>query len=379
MSESATGGAAAGGGRVESGPWVPVRQCALPPRTPVVLPPGLVFGRARAIVQGRTKWANGTVLHVGFFEGDAGSSVLAEDGTSSWVSWVGDEEQRDVVRSAFAEWEALGIGLRFREVGELSEAEVRIGFLPGDGSWSYVGRDVLGIAAGERTMNFGWDLTTPYGRTTALHEIGHTLGMPHEHQNPFAGIVWDEEAVYASFAAPPNGWDRETTFHNVLRKLDPREVEGSSWDPDSVMEYAFGSGLIVQPEQYRDGVFPPGDLSPVDRAEVLRWYPPLDEALPELEPFTSVPLELGVGEQADFVLEPQASRPYRVGTFGDSDVVLVVFEEVEGDLRFLAGDDDSGEDRNALVRVKLFAGRRYVVRLRHYWSQASGRTAVMVW
>ena len=49
-------------------------------------------------------------------------------------------------------------------------------------------------------MNFGWDLT-PLGRsTTALHEIGHTLGMPHEHQNPFAGIAWDEETVYATSA-----------------------------------------------------------------------------------------------------------------------------------------------------------------------------------
>ena len=28
---------------------------------------------------------------------------------------------------------------------------------------------------------------------TALHGIGHTLGLPHEHQNPNAGIVWDVE------------------------------------------------------------------------------------------------------------------------------------------------------------------------------------------
>jgi len=77
-----------------------------------------------------------------------------------------------------------------------AEAELRIGFMPGDGSWSYLGRDCLLVPQGERTMNFGWDLRTSYGRSTARHEIGHALGMPHEHQNPHAGIIWDTEAVY---------------------------------------------------------------------------------------------------------------------------------------------------------------------------------------
>ena len=59
--------------------------------------------------------------------------------------------------------------------------------------------------------------------------------------------------------------------------------------------------------------------------------------------------------------------------------MLVLFEEVDGELRFLAGDDDSGEDRNALLEVKLFKGRRYVARVRLYWAWASGGTAVMLW
>jgi hypothetical protein len=43
---------------------------------------------------------------------------------------------------------------------------------------------------------------------TALHGIGHTLGLPHEHQNPNAGIVWDEKTVYTSLGGPPNSWPR---------------------------------------------------------------------------------------------------------------------------------------------------------------------------
>lgn len=356
--------------------------CAMRPQPEPVLPAGIDFGRARAILLGRAKWANGTVLHYYFFDKDTdGSTIRFSDGSTRFVSWVGAKEQQDAVRQAFDEWKSLGIGLEFTEVADRSEAEIRIGFLGDfDGSWSYVGRDVLQEGANNRTMNFGWDLTTPYGKTTALHEIGHTLGLPHEHQNPFAGIEWDEEKVYAYLGGPPNNWDRETTFHNVLRKLGTNEVDGSAWDPDSIMEYSFPPGLILQPEAYRGGIDPPGTLSAVDRQYILQWYPPLDDDQNDtLIPHQSAPLDLAAGEQADFNVQPPGTRKYEIGTFGEADTLLTLFEEVNGELRFVAGDDDSGEDRNALIKVKLFQGRKYVVRVRLYYSWASGQTSVMYW
>ena len=136
---------------------------------------------------------------------------------------------------------------------DINDAEIRIGFLQGDGAWSYVGRDVIDIPGQhERTMNFGWDLKRdPRGVDTPVHEIGHTLGFPHEHQNPFAGIVWDESAVYRFFAGSPNFWSRQKTFHNVLRKLPERSVEGSKWDPNSIMHYPFDAGLIERDLVFR--------------------------------------------------------------------------------------------------------------------------------
>jgi hypothetical protein len=361
----------------------PLRYCALPPKPEPVIPAGLGFERLRAILQGRTKWVNGTVLHYYFFDRDTdGSRIRFPDGTARFVSWVGPKPQRDVVRHAFETWKELGIGLEFREVTDRSEAEIRIGFLfDYDGSWSYVGRDILQEGMNSRTMNFGWDLTTSsYGMTTALHEIGHTVGLPHEHQNPFAGIVWDEAKVYQYFAGPPNNWDRDKTFHNVLRKLDPAEVEGSTWDPTSIMEYAFRAGLIIEPEEYRVGVNPPGTISEVDKQYVLGWYPSLGGEEPlALAPFQSVPLSLKPAEQADFTLSPPATRKYNLGTFGASDAVIVLFEDVDGELRYVAGDDDSGEDRNALLQAKLFQGRQYVLRVRLYYAWASGQTAIMYW
>jgi hypothetical protein len=343
------------------------RYCALIPQPVPVLAPEVAddVERASAIIVARNKWANHTVLHYGFFAGGP---------------WAVPAQQAAVVREGFAQWKGIGIGLEFEEVEDLDEAEIRIGFLLGGGSSSAVGRGVLDIPLNARTMTFGWDLTRgPDGLSTAVHEIGHSLGLPHEHQNPMAGIVWDEEAVYRFLGGPPNNWDRAKTFHNVLRKLDPNEVKGSAWDPDSVMEYPFPMGLVREPEAFQGGIFPPGTLSDLDRAWAKKWYPDDAPAARALEPFTSVAVDLAAGQQVDFELRPTTSRTYQIGTFGASDTVMVLFEEINGRPRFLAGDDDSGTDRNASITTRLRAGRTYFLRLRLYYPGQSGRTAVMYW
>lgn len=337
------------------------------------LPSGLHPNRANLIQLLADKWVNGTTLRYCFVE----SGMFEEnDGSRKEYKWSIPLQDAQVVRDAFNKWKQVGIGLEFQEVSDRNQADIRIGFLQGFGSWSYIGRQIRQQSSDQITMNFGWEIANDID--TAIHEIGHTLGFPHEHQNPNSGIVWNEEAVYAALAAPPNNWDRETTFHNIIRKISPDTVQGSSWDPDSIMHYPFEAGLIKEPIKYSKGLTPASGLSARDVQWVKTFYPPLDNSgFSQLHRYQSQSFSINPGQQVDYKIVPDVTHQANIKTYGDADTVLVLFEQSANGPVFVAGDDDSGYETNASLSLPLIAGREYLVKVRLYYSTGSGTTAIM--
>ncbi len=355
--------------------------CSARPPERQVFPSSVGSDRLDAIFRHDKKWANGTKLRYYFFTKKTdGEERMLSNGTIKFSTWVGSKAQQDIVRKAFRLWKKVGIGLEFTEVNSREDAEVRIGFMQGDGSWSYLGRDILNRGKNQRTMNFGWDLRNTDGLDTATHEIGHTLGMPHEHQNPNAGIIWDEPAVIRDLAGPPNFWDESKTRHNIINKIEHDSVIGSEWDRNSIMHYPFRAGMILRPQEFQTkALVPKAGLSQRDKAWVKHVYPKIRQRdITPMFAFTSVPMSLSPGQQFNGFFTPEESRKYTIQTFGSTDTVLTLFEETDNEERFIAGDDDSGQDFNAKVSLRLQKGRTYLIRLRLFYSWDQGTSAIMV-
>lgn len=205
----------------------------------------------RAALLLSTKWNVGDVIRIRFL---GGSPALQER-----------------VKSVAKEWTSLA-NLTFNFV-KSGPADIRIAFMPGKGSWSYLGTMCRRIDEPDPTMNYGWltdDSEESEVRRVVLHEFGHALGLIHEHQNPKnGGIEWNRAAVRKDLSGPPNNWDDATIENNMFAKYEPGSLAATNVDPTSIMMYPIPKAWTL------DGTSAGlnGELSEKDKQFIATNYP----------------------------------------------------------------------------------------------------------
>lgn len=303
-------------------------------------------GRAAALAPIGKTWMNGSTLQVRFMGGSSAQQAVAREQAAWWG-------------------QVANLKLDFNNA---PTAEIRIGFDPQDGAWSYIGTDCRSIPLNEATMNLGF-----LDGGTAAHEFGHAIGLAHEHQNPAKGIQWNEPVVIGELAKSPNFWDEATTRHNVLRKYTANQINGTAFDPDSIMLYFFPASWTLNGVSTKANDVP----SQVDKGFIAgaKMYPKLG-----VTPATATELKVNaakrtqasigkMGEEDLFKFTANSDGRYVIDTRGPTDVVMKLFGP-NSETALIADDDDSGIDTNARIAASLIAGE-YFVQVRHY-NRASG-------
>jgi hypothetical protein len=206
--------------------------------------------KEKAAVLNGVKWNPGDVVTVRFMEGD--------------------QKLRERVKAVAREWmQHANVTLSFVNEGD---ADIRIAFQQGKGSWSYLGTDARTIPKDQPTMNYGWltpDSPDDEVRRVVLHEFGHALGLIHEHQNPKGGIQWNKDAVIHDLSGPPNNWNEATIENNIFKKYDENAVTASAVDGTSIMMYPIPKAWTL--DGFSAGLN--SELSALDKAIIGKSYP----------------------------------------------------------------------------------------------------------
>lgn len=208
----------------------------------------------RAALLNEFRWPTGTVVKIIFLEGD--------------------ESLRQRVRDVGQRWSGPSMANLTMNFVPSGEADVRIAFRPGAGSWSYIGTFCRSIPKDKPTMNFGWltpESTDDEVRRVVLHEFGHALGLIHEHQNPNKPIDWNKAAVRRDLSGPPNNWDDATIQHNIFDQYDPKKLTSTPLDPVSIMMYPIPKSWTL--DGFSAGLN--SDLSAMDKQLIHQCYPGL--------------------------------------------------------------------------------------------------------
>lgn len=153
-----------------------------------------------------------------------------------------------------------------------TDPQVRIARVPNDGYWSYLGTDILSIAADKPTMNlegFTMNTTESEFHRVVRHETGHTMGFPHEHMRRQL-VAKIDPAKAIKYFGETQGWPPEEVRQQVLTPLEDSSLLGTAnADPKSIMCYQIPGSITKDGKPIIGGP----DIDKQDYAFAAKIYP----------------------------------------------------------------------------------------------------------
>jgi hypothetical protein len=141
----------------------------------------------------------------------------------------------------------------------------------GDGYWSFLGPQILTIPDREPTMclqDFHRGMPESEWVRVVRHEVGHTLGLIHEHALPEIIALLDREATIRKFMAS-QGWPRSMVIEQILTPPAPGTYRSRNPSQISIMCYQFEADCTLNHRPIPGG----RDITPDDGAFVGDLYP----------------------------------------------------------------------------------------------------------
>jgi len=154
-------------------------------------------------------------------------------------AWTAAHEK--LLHSCMHEWTEATLNLKFVRVEKKEDSDIRIA--KNTGKWdSLIGTEAC-QHMGSVTMNFG--RVTEDNRHHILHELGHCLGLDHEHQRDDAALDFDLPALN-KHCFDLADWSAQDVEEQILEVVKVDRRNSTEYDKDSIMHYFF------PPEVFKD-------------------------------------------------------------------------------------------------------------------------------